>query len=255
MTIQEFFDKYNNQPNVGNTPQNRGECVGLVSLWMDNFNIPHVYGHAKDLYVNAPDDYFAKIANTPDAIVQEGDMVVWGAGYNGTFGHTGIAKGKATVDKFDCFEQNDPLGSKPHIKTYNYAYVIGWLRFKSVIIAQPIAQEPTQPIRQIIIDIYRAICGVEPSKNEIKARLDSQINTYDLVKDILVNDSRSIYVIKVTSLETEIDILDSRIKAITEELKECKNTPHNGPKTAPPLIIEYPSILIKFGEWLKKIFK
>src|SRR3990167_6912012 len=128
MTLNEFYNKYKGQANVGNTEANRGECVGISSLWMDNFNVPHVYGHAKDLYANAPDEYFAKIPNTPDAIVQEGDIVVWSAGYNGTYGHTGIAKGKADVNTFECFEQNDPLGSKPHIKKYNYAYVLGWLR-------------------------------------------------------------------------------------------------------------------------------
>lgn len=135
MTLDEFFNKYNGVKNTGNTPENKGECVGLSSLWMDNFNVPHVYGHAKDLYDNAPEELFAKIPNTPEGIVQDGDIVVWGQGYNGTYGHTGVAKGLHDINRFDCFEQNDPLGSLPHIKNYSYAYVIGWLRPKTAPIS------------------------------------------------------------------------------------------------------------------------
>ena len=154
LTLNEFYNKYKNQPNVGNTPQNLGECVGLSSKWMDTFGIPHVYGHAYQLYNNAPDEYFAKIPNTPDAIVQNGDIVVWSQGYNGTYGHTGIAKGSADVNNFECFEQNDPLGSTPHIKKYNYAYVIGWLRIRnSEVIAQSIAKpEITDQTKIALLD-------------------------------------------------------------------------------------------------------
>ena len=134
MTFDEFYNKYKGQKDVGNTAANKGECVGLSSLWMDNFGIAHVYGHAKDLYANAKTTDFAKIPNTPDAIVQKGDIVVWSANYNGTYGHTGVATGKADINTFECFEQNDPLGSTPHLKTYNYAYVTGWLRPKKAII-------------------------------------------------------------------------------------------------------------------------
>lgn len=131
MSYQDFFNLYNGKSGVGNTPENKGQCVGLVSLWMDTFGIPHVWGHAKDLYNNAPEEHFVKIPNTPEAIPQEGDIMVWSGGYNGTYGHTGIAHGKADINKFDCFEQNDPLGSNCHIKNYNYSYVIGWLRPKA----------------------------------------------------------------------------------------------------------------------------
>lgn len=137
MTLSEFIKQYTGKSGVGNTPENMGECVGVSSLWMDNFNIAHVYGNAADLYKNAPTADFTKIPNTPDAIVQAGDIVIWGKGYNGTYGHTGVATGTNTdVNRFDCFQQNDPLGSTPHIKNYNYAYVTGWLRPKSTVIPQ-----------------------------------------------------------------------------------------------------------------------
>ena len=143
MNIQEFYNNFNGKAGVGTTAANTGECVGLVMSWIKFLGLPTFYGHAKDLYANAPDEYFAKISNTPDAIIQEGDIAVWEAGFNGNYGHTGIARGKADVNKFDCFEQNDPLGSKPHIKTYNYAYIIGWLRAKTTPLLSPIVPEWT----------------------------------------------------------------------------------------------------------------
>lgn len=194
MTLQEFFNKYNNQPNVGNTAENRGECVGLVMKWIQTLSLPTFYGHAKDLYSNAPNEYFAKILNTPEAIVQEGDIVVWGARYNGTYGHTGIAKGKADVNNFDCFEQNDPLGSKPHIKKYNYAYIIGWLRPKKADIPPPIEQpviisdqtkydfgegfgiQELGAIKSILHDLKRDYNGVLAQTNDLKRQLNECLN-------------------------------------------------------------------------------
>lgn len=131
MSLKDFYNTYKGQKNVGNTAANKGQCVGLASLWMDNFSIPHVWGDAKDIYANAPDEYFVKVPNTPDAIIQDGDIPVWSGGYNTGPGHIGVAYGKHDVNNFDCFQQNDPLGSTPHIKRYNYAYIIGWLRPKA----------------------------------------------------------------------------------------------------------------------------
>ena len=98
--------------------------------------------------------------------------------------------------------------------------------------------EDTQPMRQIIIDVYRAICGVEPSEDEIKARLESKINTYDLVKDVLFNDGKSVYVKEVARLIGELIVKNSEIdeqstqnkdlaRQLNEALKgleECKNS-------------------------------
>lgn len=130
MTYQELYNQYNGQKGVGNTPQNLGQCVGLVEVFIRGNGLDQVWGDAKDLYANAPEDSFLKIPNTPTAIPQQGDIIIWSGDYNGGAGHTGIATGKGDVNTFDCFEQNDPLGSACHVKTYNYAYVTGWLRFK-----------------------------------------------------------------------------------------------------------------------------
>lgn len=141
MTFEEFLKKYNRQKNVGNTPDNTGQCVGLVMVWLASQNQPHIWGHAKDLLTNADRNFYEVILNTPEAIPQKGDVIVWGQGFNSTYGHTAICTGKTDVNTFEVFEQNNPIGSDCHLRAYkNYAYVLGWLRPKSAIITQPIMQ-------------------------------------------------------------------------------------------------------------------
>jgi len=140
LTFQEFLNKYNGQIKIGNTLENKGECVGLVSVWQDNLGIPHEYGNAMDFLNNADKKYFDIISNTPTAIPVKGDIIVWSKKYNNTFGHVGIATGTGNLNTFEAFIQNDPLNSNCHLKTYNYINVLGWLRFKP--------QEPMATITQ-----------------------------------------------------------------------------------------------------------
>lgn len=136
MDFQTFLKKYNGQKNVGNTPENKGECVGLVSVYQDSLNVPHEWGNAKDLLVNADKDFFTVIPNTALAVPDQGDIVVWSGSYNNGLGHTGIATGSGDIATFECFEQNDPLGSNCHLKLYDYNFVDGWLKFNHAIITQ-----------------------------------------------------------------------------------------------------------------------
>ena len=128
MSLAEFIAKYTGVQ-TGNTAQNLGQCVGLVSVWMDSQNIPHEWGNAKDLLASADPAYFEVIKNTPTGVPSAGDIVVWDGSWGNGAGHTGIfISGDANT--FQCFEQNDPDGSTPHIKQYDYAGVIGWLHIK-----------------------------------------------------------------------------------------------------------------------------
>lgn len=141
MIFTDFLTKYNGQQNVGNTTENKGECVGLVCVWIEELGLPHVWGHAMDLFTNADENFFEKILNTPDAIPKAGDIIVWKKAFNGTFGHTGIATGTGDLNTFECFEQNDPLGSNCHLKSYNYNNVTGWLRPKVAQNQQALIEE------------------------------------------------------------------------------------------------------------------
>jgi len=129
MTFNDFINKYNGKGKVGNTKENTGECVGLVMVWVKELGLPHIWGHAKDLLINADPKSYERIDNTPTAIPQAGDIIVWKKEFNSTYGHTAIATGTGNINTFEVFEQNNPLGTSCRLHTYkNYAYVDGWLR-------------------------------------------------------------------------------------------------------------------------------
>ena len=216
---QDFLTKFNGQQGVGNTSENKGQCVGLVCVWVDTLGFPHIWGNACDLFANADEQFFDKILNTPEAIPQAGDIVVWSAKFNGTVGHTAIATGTGDINTFETFEQNDPLGSNCHLKTYKYTSVIGWLRPRS-----------TQLDSQAIIiqqsDAFIAICtklGTPANREIVLAELDKLITMQDVViqKDKQLADANA----KVLELEkdnqnkaTQLQDLQTQVKNLADEV-------------------------------------
>ncbi len=109
MTYKEFEEKY-----LGKAVDFDGmagvQCVDLVDQYLkDCFGIEGVWcSGAKDLYNNfssypALVKAFDRVPNTPNLIVREGDIVIWGGG---SWGHTGIGTGHGTVDWFIALEEN-----------------------------------------------------------------------------------------------------------------------------------------------------
>lgn len=138
LTLKEFLYKYTGQKNVGNTPQNTGECVGLVMVWVANLGLSHFWGHAKDLFDNAPADQFSKFKNSPDIYPVGGDIITWNGRFAGSggYGHTALVLwSNHEQDSFTVLEQNNPLGESGlqcEITTYKeWTNVIGWLRPKN----------------------------------------------------------------------------------------------------------------------------
>ena len=214
MTFKDFLSQYNGQSNVGNTTINKGQCVGLVAVWIDALGLPHVWGNACDLFANADEQFFDKILNTPDAIPQAGDIIVWSAKFNGTVGHTGIATGTGDTKSFEAFVQNDPLGSNCHIKAYNNNYfaVTGWLRPKST-------QLDSQTIILQQSDAFIAICtklNLPANKDIVLAELDKLITMQDAVmqKDKQIQDAQT----QITNLGTTLSQKDTELKQLQDDL-------------------------------------
>lgn len=121
-----FIKQFTGWAFAGDTPDNRGQCVGLAQVWIDCLGLPHVWGNAKDMLLDADPKSFRRNVNTPTNCPLPGDIVVWGPSWGAGYGHTGIAV-TATVMDMVVFQQNDPDGSTPHLKTYSYSGVSGWL--------------------------------------------------------------------------------------------------------------------------------
>lgn len=135
MTTQDFIQKYDGKYVEKYDSTNLNQCVDLIVAYVQEVMqkpelIPMGVGNASQLWTKDTTitPHTVKIANTPDAIPHEGDIVVWSSSYNGGAGHVGIATGWGGLSQFECFEQNDPLKSPAHKKKYSYSSVLGWLR-------------------------------------------------------------------------------------------------------------------------------
>jgi hypothetical protein len=152
----DFINKYTGEPGVGNTDLNKGQCVGLVSVWMDVLGIAHEWGNAKDLLANADSSKFDIIFNDPKDLNQfplPGAILVWDDTWGNGDGHTGVVV-KADGSSVDAFEQNNPAGHAPETVHHNsYAGVLGWLQPKQVS-----AADETLPVKKFDFENMRTKC-------------------------------------------------------------------------------------------------
>lgn len=125
LNLSEFINTYTGKQGVGNTPQNIGQCVGLIEVWDDNLGESHIWGDARNLVANAPMDYEVFYTGVP----HPGDILCFDGTYGNGAGHTGVVT-DASPQGAMLFEQNDPLGSTPHLKFYPYAHMVGYIRPK-----------------------------------------------------------------------------------------------------------------------------
>ena len=129
--LKKFIKKYEGViEDVGNTPQNKGECVGLVQLWIAKLGLKHCWGNAKDIFANASPNEYEKVENAPDIYPDEGDIICWNSTMGNGFGHIAIViSSDPEKDTVEVFESNNPYGEPPRKHTYsNWRGIIGWLK-------------------------------------------------------------------------------------------------------------------------------
>ena len=128
--LKKFIKKYEGVSNVGNTPGNSGECVGLIQLWIAKLGLKHCWGHAKDIFANASTNEYEKVENAPDIYPDEGDIICWNSTMGNGFGHIAIViSSDPEKDTVEVFESNNPYGEPPRKHTYsNWRGIIGWLK-------------------------------------------------------------------------------------------------------------------------------
>lgn len=132
MNLQEFVTKYNGK-GIDYDGHYGFQCVDLYRKYVQEvLNYPQSPGvsGAKDIWNSYLQEYFTRVANTPDGIPEPGDIMIWGDTY-GPYGHVAVVT-KATLTTFTCFSQNDPTGSLCGEKLYRtYKPVLGWLHPKT----------------------------------------------------------------------------------------------------------------------------
>lgn len=150
-----FIAQYQGANGVGDTPQNDGQCVGIVELWLDMLSQPHIWGNACDLgtYAASYPNNYVVIQNGPTNFPVPGDIIVLPAGWGGSsVGHCGIVTA-ADPNTFTMFEQNDRIGGGDgrcrlwHFSQY-YAGM-SWIHLK---VLDPAPTPPTPPTRPVVVD-------------------------------------------------------------------------------------------------------
>lgn len=206
--LNKFISDYTGKPNVGTNSENTGECTGLVFTFLTTvLHAPFFYGNAKDLYDNAPAIY-QKFVNTPDAIPQEGDIMVWNKNMGSGFGHTAIVT-SANINTFTVFEQNTNIKT-PHTNTYpNYTNVIGWLR-------APVPATQSQTDLQACLVQHAILVDEANKKDETIKNLNGTIND----KNRIITEKSNL----VDSLNTQIVEKDGRITNLSAQAQRLINT-------------------------------
>lgn len=137
--IQDFINTYVGQGNVGNTDGNRGQCVGLVEVWLENLGLPIIWGNACDLANNAPRSLYDIIPNSATYVPPVGAIGCLPAGWGGSpVGHTFLVAPGTDVNTLVVFEQNDRIGGgNGSCRLYTH---IGWP--KGLVFVVPKVLEP-----------------------------------------------------------------------------------------------------------------
>ncbi len=121
-----FINNYLGKSNTGDTTGNKGQCVGLIEVWLDTLHRKHIPGNAGDLLANAPAEGYTVTENTPTNFPKAGDIVCWNGSWGGGYGHTAVVLAADEVSLL-VFEQNEPDGSPPAIGLHTYGGVAGWI--------------------------------------------------------------------------------------------------------------------------------
>lgn len=141
MTYQEFRKKYLGTK-VDWDKKYGGQCVDLFRQYVNDvleLKQPKGVVGAKDFWANYEKDAILKdnfvlIENTPKAVPQEGDVMIWDAWKGNEFGHIAIFD-NGDVNKFTSLDQNYPTLNKVTLTEHSYTNpkVLGWLRPKSMV--------------------------------------------------------------------------------------------------------------------------
>ncbi|MFB9653911.1 CHAP domain-containing protein [Pseudarthrobacter oxydans] len=246
MNLQAFIDKYTGVAGVGNTPENTGECVGLVMVWTASKGLPHTWGHARDLLANADRKAFMVIADSETNYPEPGDVLCMDGRWGGGYGHTGIVV-RADAQTYTLFEQNNPKGSAPHLVDHpNYYGVQGWMRSKTYQGGEEVAT------KEQLIELYRLAVPNQGVNNDwvgaftgksIDAALQNlrddpsrQGYVSSLVNDAAAVPSLQLKVIDLTeqaqAQQKTITQLNEQIKALQTAPKPAETTPVVQPPTS-----------------------
>jgi len=241
MTLQEFITKYKGK-GIDFDGHYGFQCVDLYRQYVQEAlgfpQSPGVTG-AKDIWTSYLSEYYDRIPNTPDGVPEKGDIMIWGSSY-GQYGHVAIVT-SATTSYFNCFSQNDPIGSLCVIKKYtNWNPVLGWLHPKGKENNEQILKDKISDLETKVSTLNEAMASKSLEVNHLRTELEAQErDNKDLSAQLNeARKQRDDYRIeaeesekKVVSLQKAIDVanadkdgLKGQINALQSQINDLEKT-------------------------------
>lgn len=245
MTFQEFINKWNNK-GIDFDGAYGDQCMDLMHQY-----IVEVIGladgrilaapAAKDVYLNFANiignEHFEQIANTPQGVPQNGDIVLWGTGI-GPYGHVAIFI-EGDQNKFRSFDQNFPTNSKCHVQEHTYKGVLGWLHPKPNVSMATITQAELDEMRARRDELYniteeqkKQIANLTKDLQDTEGKLGQCLKTAEEINDQDKNTTAQLidaqkalkpYQDLITAAKKELSVTDdSQLIQALKDLKKSK---------------------------------
>lgn len=236
--MQDLFNQFSNlfhDTTVDFDNADGAQCYDLVQFFSRFVGGPRFTGDFAYQIYDQAGDFYTQIPNTPEFVPVAGDIVIWGADFNGGAGHCGVTTGVGDVNTFEVLEQNDPLNSNVQKKTYNYDHVLGFLRVKT------------------------------PAVSTLQSDLDACLTQHtDLVtkcneKDIQIgglNTTITTGETRITELQNQVDTLTTANTAAADKITELETQIGSVPvpTITPENISEHAPTLSALITEIKKLF-
>lgn len=241
MTQQELQTKFDNllkaclgKPVETIDPTNLDQCFDWAVRWCMELGFKNTLFsgllYAKQIWspsTQIAHDNFDYIPNSPTAVPQKGDIVV----FDGPVGHVSVATGKGDTNTFESSDQNWNGKLFIQLVTHNYddPKVLGWLRLKNITQSQTMQIDPEEFKRLI-------------SKLDLQDKLIAEFNEYKVTREAYVkqlekavNDKDA----QIIGQKQNLDALDKLYKDSSAKLAECESKCEQLPYrvvTSPPVI-------------------
>ena len=197
------------------------QCFDLAQFWNYVLGGQPFTGATADLIYNQPQNIYTQVPNTPTAVPQAGDLVVW------NWPHVGIATGNnSDTNQFEVLEQNDPTNSSCHIKIYpNYDGVIGWLHPNQLPQDQQSTIDQLRTERDTNWNLYQ---GELTKVQSMQSTIDS-LNALTKSKDAQISEqlaqlsSLGSQVTSLTQAKDQAEGIAKQVPTLQEQLTQAQN--------------------------------
>ena len=259
MTLQEFIKKYLGKQ-VEYHSYGAGalyQCTDLVNQYtVDVLGYDPIIGtNAKDFKDRYNKEQFTWIPNTPEAIPQKGDIVVWDKvgkyvenGVTKYAGHVAIVK-DASINQFTSLDQNWSKVQRVTEEVHNYTNVSGWLHPKSngSTTGEPPVYVEISPSKKLPDEFYKInefkklkdrkiakgdeafdtlmsiLLTTDEDRNRAIAELEEQKKHFDEEVEALNKTRKELLKEQKEAFDSEREAYETRIKELEEQLSISNN--------------------------------